>query len=157
MINRRTTNNHFEEILISKEELEDDREPNLLYAIRESTLYFLSDLVCEFFLDNKLELAELTNKDWYFKEYDLDASIQSMLCAIKTIETKLVDIDCNAFGDFIINNLQMLYYDMGHRTRGEETFVVINTTGEPLTATENLKPILIGNIGDEQKRRAALS
>lgn len=155
MINRRTTNNNFEEILISKEELEDDREPNLLYAIRESTLYFLSDLVCEFFLDNKLELAELTNKDWYFKEYDLDASIQSMLCAIKTIETKLVDIDCNAFGDFIINNLQMLYYDMGHRTRGEETFVVINTTGEPLTATENLKPILIGNIGDEQKRRAA--
>jgi len=155
MINRRTTNNHFEKILISKAELADDKEPNLQYAIRESTLYFLSDLVCEFFLKKDLNVNDIIKKDWYFKEYDFDATIQSMLNAIKTIESKLVDIDFNLFGEFIVNNLLMLYYDMGHRTRGEETFVIINTTGEPLTATENLKPILIGNIEDEKFRNKA--
>lgn len=153
IINRNTENNVFKDILISEAELKDDREPNLLYAIRESTLYFLSDLVCEFFLQKNIKIEEITTKNWYFNEYDLDASIQSMLKAIKIIDAKLVNIDYTAFGKFIINKLQMLYYDMGHRTRGEETFVVINTTGEPLTATENLKPILIGTISDELIRK----
>lgn len=153
IINRNTENNFFKDILISEAELKDDREPNLLYAIRESTLYFLSDLVCEFFLQKNIKIEEITKKNWYFNEYDLDASIQSMLKAIKIIDAKLINIDYTAFGEFIVNKLQMLYYDMGHRTRGEETFVVINTTGEPLTATENLKPILIGTISEELIRK----
>lgn len=154
MINRKTEN-VFQNLLISDTELDDDKDTNLQYAIRESTLYFLSDLVCEFFLKKEVKIEELKKEEWYFKEYDLDASIQSMLSAIKTIENKITNVNCEKFGDFIINNLQMLYYDMGHRTRGEETFVVINTTGEPLTATENLKPILIGNIKDELKKNIA--
>lgn len=155
MINRRTDNNHFKNILISDFELTDDNEPNLLYAIRESTLYFLSDLVCKFFLEQKkIEVDDIYKQDWYFNEYNLDASIQSMLSAIKIIDDKLSEVeDCKRFGEFITANLQMFYYDMGHRTRGEETFVVINTTGEPLTATENLKPILIGNIEDENEKK----
>jgi hypothetical protein len=154
MINRKTENNYFKNILISEAELKDDKEPNLLYAIRESTLYFLSDLVCKFFLEKEIKIEEIRKQDWYFKEYDLDASIQSMLSAIKIIDIKLNNSnDYQMFGEFIINNIQMLYYDMGHRTRGEETFVVINTTGEPLTATENLKPILIGVKDDKQNRK----
>lgn len=150
MINRKTENG-FQQLLISDAELEDDKEPNLLYAIRESTLYFLSDLVCEFFLQNDIKIEDITKKEWYFKEYDLDASIQSMLKAIKLIDNKLSEINnYSEFGNFIVNNLQMLYYDMGHRTRGEETFVIINTTGEPLTKTENLKPILIGSLTDDK-------
>ena len=153
IINRNTENNFFKDILITEAELKDDREPNLLYAIRESTLYFLSDLVCEFFLQKNIKIEEITKKNWYFNEYDLDASIQSMLKAIKIIDAKLINIDYTAFGEFIVNKLQMLYYDMGHRTRGEETFVVINTTGAPLTATENLKPKLIGTISEELIRK----
>jgi hypothetical protein len=150
MINRKA-DNVFQNLLISDEEIEDDKEPNLQYAIRESTLYFLSDLVCEFFLKKDVKIEEIKKTEWYFKEYDLDASIQSMLTAIQTIENKLNDVsNYNVFGNFIVNNLQMLYYDMGHRTRGEETFVIINTTGEPLTVTENLKPILLGKLDNKE-------
>lgn len=154
LINRRVQNNKFQAYLISNQELnKDDKEPYLQYGIRESTLYFLSDLVCNYFIDrDNIEIIE--KQDWYFEEYDLDASIQSMLAAIKLIDAKLDEkanhIDFSSFGDFILNNLQMIYYDMGNRTRGEETFVVINTTGEPLTATENLKPILLGKISDRE-------
>lgn len=35
---------------------------------------------------------------------------------------------------------------MENRARGEETYIVINTTGEPLSSTENIKPILLGSI-----------
>ena len=158
MINRKTKS--FQKYLISDFELnEDDKEPYLQYAIRESTLYFLSDLVCEFFLKKEeISIEEIKKQDWYFAEYDLDASIVSMIEAIKRIEEKLAGIseqELKKFGDFIVNNLQMLYYDMGNRTRGEETFVVINTTGEPLTATENLKPKIISCLPQEKQAAAA--
>ncbi|MEA3318301.1 MAG: DUF262 domain-containing protein [Bacteroidota bacterium] len=165
MLNRRVENK-FQEHLISDYELEhDDKEPYLQYAIRESTLYFLGDLVNEFFIKTYIKKVDDINKendikqDWYFTEYDLDSSIQSMISALKTIEHLLDEREENfsykKFGDFVLENIKMIYYDMGNRTRGEETFVIINTTGEPLTATENLKPILIGNIEDENKRNKA--
>lgn len=151
-INRKT-NNHFKENLISSFELdEDDKEPYLQYSIRESTLYFLSDLVCKFFLDNKVQIEDIRKQDWYFSEYDHDASIVSIIEALKRINEIITDKDneLEGFGKFIVENLQMIYYDMGNRARGEETFVVINTTGEPLTATENLKPILLGKNNVEK-------
>lgn len=159
IVNRKT-NNHFQCKLISDEELIDNREPYLQYAIRESTLYFLSDLVCEYFLksENETSCSKIQNSSWYFSEYNLDASIKSMMAAVVTIEdlfNKAIDIDFKQFGNFILNRLQMLYYDMGNRTQGEETFVIINTTGEPLSATENLKPIIIGNIDNEEERKKA--
>lgn len=154
MLNRLSENKFIKLLISEKELLHDDKEPYLQYSIRESTLYFLSDLVCEFFLKKEVKLKDINSSNWYFSEYDQDASIQSMLAAIHTIEKILSqEIDYEGFGNFIANNLQMLYYDMGDRTRGEETFVVINTTGEPLSATENLKPILIGNIENNEDRK----
>ena len=50
-----------------------------------------------------------------------------------------------------------MYYDLGSRKNGEETFVVINTTGEPLSTTQNLKPLVCNASinknyeGNEQK------
>lgn len=151
MLNRLSENKFIKLLISEKELLHDDKEPYLQYSIRESTLYFLSDLVCEFFLKKEVRIEDINSSKWYFSEYDQDASIQSMLAAIKTIEKKISQkIDYERFGNFIANNLQMLYYDMGDRTRGEETFVIINTTGEPLTATENLKPILLGNLDNKE-------
>jgi hypothetical protein len=155
----RKTDGKFQKYLISDFELkEDDKEPYLQYAIRESTLYFLSDLVCEFFLNKSLDIKNIKQEDWYFKEYDLDASIISMIEALTLIEKRLneeVNLNFADFGNFIVDKLQMLYYDMGNRAQGEETFVVINTTGEPLTATENLKPIFINNLPTEKQQEAS--
>ena len=158
VLNRMVDNNELSSLLMSDFEKTDDQEPQLLYAIRESTLYFLSDLTYHYFLDK--ENIEITNTDWYYSEYEQDASIQAIIGAVNRIEKILGEqqeyIDLNQFSKFVINNLRFVYFDMGDRQHGEETFVVINTTGEPLTATENLKPMLIGNIIDkgEQKQRS---
>lgn len=143
MINRKCQNT-FKERLISQTELDDDQEPYLQYSIRESSLYFLSDLVMSFFLNDKVDLMDIKKEPWYFKDYDLDPSIQSMILAMNSIESKLVDIeDIKAFGEYVSTKLSFMYYNMENRKNGEETFVVINTTGEPLSSTENLKPIFI--------------
>jgi len=59
------------------------------------------------------------------------------------------------FAKFLLEDIKFFYFDMKDRETGEDMFVVINTTGEPLTATENIKPILIGNIENVEKRKTA--
>ena len=158
MINKKTiehkddtqlTEGKFRRYLISDFEYKhDDKEPYLNYAIRESSLYFLSDLVCKFFIGNKTDVENIKSEDWYFDYYNLDPSIQSMLKALAKIE-KLFGEDSNSsldfleFGDWLINKVTFLYFDMENRKNGEETFVVINTTGESLSSTQNLKPLVL--------------
>lgn len=148
----------FDNYIISEQEMKDDYEPHLLYAIRESTLYFLSDLSLHLFINRELDVNEIKKSNWYFCEYDQDASIQSMISAVKII-SRILDsyneINYQKLGNYVLNKLRVLYYDMGNRSRGEETYVVINTTGEPLSATENIKPILLGNpsLSEEQRRK----
>ena len=153
---RLTNNSELEHLLMTQFEKEDDQETQLQYAIRESTLYFLSDLVYEYFIKGNGTADSLKKTDWYYSYYEQDASIQAILGAVRGIEVLLkeqVDINLFDFSNFVIANLRFVYYDMGDRLHGEETFVVINTTGEPLSATENLKPVLIGGITNEEERK----
>lgn len=148
----------FNTYIISEKEMNDDYEPHLQYAIRESTLYFLSDLARKVFVEKTTSIGDIISSNWYFNEYKEDASIQSMIAALSTIDNYFDNysgFDFFGFGDFVLNNLRVLYYDMENRQRGEETYVVINTTGEPLSATENIKPILLGDpkLSSEQTRK----
>lgn len=156
VLNKHSGNNAFKHLLISNFEYKyDDREPYLNYAIRESSLYFISDLVCHFFITSNTpnddeevkDFSDIQSEDnhWYFGEYNLDPSILSMIKAIGIIYNvlgdRLNDTEwVKRFGDYVIHRPTFLYYDMENRRNGEETFVVINTTGEPLSSTQNLKP-----------------
>lgn len=148
IINRMLPGNEYRDLLISDFELnEDDKEPHLLYGIRESSLFFLSDLTVHYFLKDSLSVEELRKQPWFLKSYDDDPTIASIIRALKTIECKLKGYkELELLGDFLIHKLKFLFYDMENRQNGEETFVVINTTGEPLTANQNLKPqIMMAN------------
>ena len=160
LLNKRTANS-FEQYIITDKMR---KEPRLHYAIRENTLFFLFDLVNNFFIDDNLSqpINDIQNQSWYFKDYDIDPSIQSILKALTTIDEQLENKDIKdikdkykVFGEFLIDKVFFLYYDMENRRNGEETFVIINTTGEPLTATENLKPLILSKITDEENRESA--
>ncbi|MCQ2960567.1 MAG: DUF262 domain-containing protein [Bacteroidales bacterium] len=161
MINKETVENKdnqftegkFRRHLISDFEYkQDDKEPYLNYAIRESSLYFLSDLVCKFFIGNTDKVECIKSADWYFDDYNLDPSIQSMLKALAKIDNIFADKGTDylsEFGDWLLNKVTFLYFDMENRKNGEETFVVINTTGESLSSTQNLKPLVIQEKNDQ--------
>ena len=161
MLNK-MTGGKFRQHLISDFEFKhDDKEPYLNYAIRESSLYFLSDLVCCFFTCPSAQVEDIKKSEWYFADYNLDPSIQSMLAALKTIEGIFKTKDdkwAQSFGIWMLNRLTFMYFDMGNRKNGEETFVIINTTGEPLSATQNLKPLVIkvaqNSVESEEEQRS---
>lgn len=156
LLNRYSKVPQLQNMLMSEyERVNDDLEPRLIYDIRESTKYFLSELVSNVFykpgiLEEDLENSENFLRGWWKKAYKLDPSISSMRTAMNFILAALTQVDdLNAFALFVINRLKFLFYDMGDRKTGEETFVLINTSGEPLTATENLKPILLSGYGND--------
>lgn len=131
--------------------------PRLQYAIRESTLTFLTDLVREVFINDegcRLITSEIKQEDWYFSEYNNDPSIQNILRATELIYNKLnfnesqESSSPSELSEFILNKITFLYFDMLNRTYGEEQFVVLNTTGKPLSITENIKPKLLGELDD---------
>ena len=133
---------------------ENNNEPYLQYSIRESSIFFLKDLVNEFFINNKeLAVKDIENQGWYFNEYKLDPTIISMINAMRIIEKSLIRIEehIDNFANFIIERVQILYYDVNDKKHGEERFVIINTTGQNLSVTENVKPILLGKITENSK------
>ena len=153
VINRLLPDNKYKHLLISDFELEnDDQEPYLQYAIRESSLYFLSDLVCHYFLnkDEIKSVEHIPEQPWYLRIYTQDPTVKNILRAVKLIEERFLQLDkLEELGDFITTNMEFMFYDMENRTNGEETFVVINTSGEPLSANQNLKPKIINEYKNQ--------
>lgn len=142
-----------ENVLISEFERHDDYEPRLQYAIRESTLMFLRDLVSNYFLG---EDTDIKNADWYFSSYNEDPSIQNILKAIDEINLIVSENIAADLLSYILRKISFLYFDMQSRKYGEEQFVVLNTTGKPLTLSEHLKPRLIGamkNVDNDIKKK----
>lgn len=133
------------DVLISEFERHDDHEPRLQYAIRESTLMFLRDLVSNYFLG---EDTDIKNTDWYFSSYNEDPSIRNILKAIDEINSTVSENIAAGLLSYILGKISFLYFDMQSRKYGEEQFVVLNTTGKPLTLSEHLKPRLIGAMKD---------
>lgn len=160
MLYKNTGEEVLKDCLISDyESSHDDKEPYLQYAIRESTVFFLRDLVNEFFISEKdLKVDDIKKQTWYFNEYNFDPSIFSMLSALKAIEKKFEKYQSildSGFTEFIIHNVKIQYYDVENRRHGEERFVIINTTGKGLTVSENVKPILLGGIEESKQEEYA--
>lgn len=152
LLNKKTRT--LQDRLLSQREMDEFQEPYLQYAIRETTLYFMNDLVTSFFCDDSMKgVADIYNQSWYFDEYDNDPSIKSIMQSMIDIEkiiNRLEGDELYRFAYFLCNDIKFIYYDMESRREGEKTFVIINTKGEPLSPTENLKPIFLEAYGNVQ-------
>lgn len=163
LLYRYTVLPELEDMLMSKFEREnDDFEPRLVYDIRESTKYYLSELVTNVFyrkgnIEDDVQNANWLHEGWWKKAYKLDPSIMSMEKALNHIFMELLKVDdLNAFAQFVANKLKFIFYDMGNRKTGEETFVLINTSGEPLTPSENLKPVLLSKYVNQSQKQGEI-
>lgn len=145
MLYRRTPREDLRKMLISDYELIDDLEPRLLYEARSEAMYFMSELVTHFFLDRDGRLSQLEDSSWYCSNYSTDPTVQSFIRAIRRIDGALESVcheegwNFDDFADFVTDKLTFFYHDLGERSRAEEMFITINTTGEPLTLPQRVK------------------
>lgn len=132
--------------------------PCMQYAVRDSSLFFLNDLVEH--IKNIQNIDNIKKADWYFEEYNNDDTIQNIIAALSTLENEDKNennrINDDKFIPHILKEINFIFIDMEKRENGEETYVLLNTTGEPLTTVENLKPYLVFNNTDKMEKYAEI-
>lgn len=115
----------------------------LQYAVRDSSLFFLNDLFVH--INNINTIESIKDTDWYINEYNNDDTIINIMASLKILETYYENNKeaLNRLVSYILNEINFIFIDINTRENGEETYVLLNTTGEPLTRIENLKPYLV--------------
>lgn len=156
MLYRRTPEPWLRRLLISDYELSDDCQPRLIYQVRNEAMYFMSDLVTNFFLNRDGRLSQIRESYWYFNSYDADPTVTAVLAAINAIDDVLETAsmrqgwDFREFAIYVADRLLFVYHDLGSRAEAERMFVTINTTGEPLTRPQMIKTELYLLASDKE-------
>ena len=118
--------------------------PIIDYRVREASHYFLKEVVDNYYSNG----IEITNQSWFYKDYENDKTISSIVANIETIKKFL--IDKNTINDDFINYVQeyieFWYFDTNISEQGEELYIYMNARGEQMQENENLKADLLGKI-----------
>lgn len=154
MLYRRTRRLDLRRMLMSDYELTDDREPQMVYQVRDEALYFMSDLVSEFFINSNGRLSMIKSASWYHNVYESDPSVQSFISAIRSIDTILeeasadVSFDFDAFAGYVTGQVSMVYFDLGSRAAAEDMFILLNAAGDPPSDVHSAKIRCVRSVAD---------
>lgn len=138
MLYRRTPQPWLKRLLIN----DSDGEPKLVYQARREALYFISDLVANFFLNRDGRLSQLERSSWYYASYDADTTVRSLISAIHSIDTEfesVTNLDFDDFAHYVAEELTFMYCALPDSQAAQRMFITINTTGEPLTIAQLLR------------------
>jgi len=139
-------------------------QPRLRYEVRNSTDYFIKDLVESFIHPSeKLSFSELDKANWYRKEYEDDPSIKSMIAALKSIQSIIKKEDATQLANFLLSTIGFVYVNLEAneqldnssyskiREYGEKMYEIVNTSGDPMQPNEHLKSELLSKVDDSEK------
>ena len=114
------------------------------YKVRASTEQFLIDL-----FKNQIEkdsgiIEKIKNQKWYYSSYETDPSIKAMLATIQ--EFINTNTSCITYS-VILEHIQFWYYPIAEEKQSdaEELYITMNSRGEALTDSEQIKPLLFKN------------
>ena len=114
------------------------------YNVRPLTENFLRQLFTHQCRDKK----SVINQKWYLSDYKNDMTINAILGTLEIFkETKFINLSYEKVRDSIC----FWYFDVKENTsQGEELYITMNSRGEKLTDSEQLKPRLFEKMsGDE--------
>lgn len=117
--------------------------PFIDYRVRDISKKFVRDLVVHY-----EDASSIKNQMWYYKEYDNDKTISSIVKNIACIEQFLVNEDlCNdSFCQYLQDYIEFWYFDTSVSTQGEELYIYMNARGEQTQENENLKADLLEQL-----------
>ena len=140
-------------------------QPRLKYEVRNSTDYFIKDLVNLTFNQQKINDLEDTSKTtWYRDIYKDDPSIMSIVNALRDIH-KLINIDnYEQITTFLLDKVGFVYINLEAkeegtkqtyskiREYGEKMYEIVNTCGDPMEVNEHQKSVLLSKIPKENQK-----
>lgn len=107
------------------------------YNVRPQTETFMRRL----FESGIVSKEEITMQNWFMPTYSSDTSITSMVNAVDLISTKLDNLPEITF-DRVLNQVCFWYFNVDETSQGEELYITMNSRGQKLTESEQIKPHL---------------
>lgn len=129
----------------------DTQLPAFSYRVRSLTEQFMADLL----KSGKTTSKDIKDQKWLRSEYQGDATIKAMLGALDFFDEKLGS--CSAITvENLLYKVYFWYFDVDKTSQGEELYITMNSRGEKLTNSEQLKPRLLKNTGSDKGRYGKL-
>lgn len=116
------------------------------YRVRSNTESFLKNLLKSGVTDHN----EVSDQTWYKSEYENDPTILSMVGALEVFGNVLKECG-HIILDKVLNNVFFWYFDVDMTSQGEELYITMNSRGEKLTDSEQIKPRLLKKSGDRKE------
>lgn len=111
------------------------------YRVRSQTDSFLKNLLMSSAITSKM----IKQQKWYKSIYEDDFTIHSMMDALDVID-EIWNTLPNLSSQTILNNIFFWYFDVDKTSQGEELYITMNSRGEKLTDSEQIKPRLLNKI-----------
>ena len=128
----------------------DGPTPAFSYRVRPRTEAFLSELFKQNW-DNMPGSADVKACKWYFASYDQDMTIQSVLAALDVMKKSLQESDSKLDYQYVVTKVEFWYFNVDETSQGEELYITMNSRGEALTSSEQLKPLLFQKVPNDKK------
>lgn len=115
------------------------------YRVRSNTDSFLKNLL----VSRSVTSKQIKQQKWYKSTYSGDVTILSMMAALDIMD-ELWNKDklSNLTSDIVLNKVFFWYFDVEKTTQGEELYITMNSRGEKLTDSEQIKPRLLNKVTD---------
>lgn len=140
-------------------------QPRLSYEVRNTTDYFINDLVNFTFKSKEVtDLDDVSKTSWFRDDYKDDPSIKSAIAALTDISNLINHGNFEAVTDFILNKIGFIYINLEAKEKGskqtyskireygEKMYEIVNTCGDPMEANEHQKSLLLSKIANEKKK-----
>lgn len=108
------------------------------YRVRSQTDSFLKNLSTSSAITSKM----IKQQKWYKSIYEDDFTIRSMMDALDVIDDIWKTLQ-NLTSKHVLSNIFFWYFDVGKTSQGEELYITMNSRGEKLTESEQIKPRLL--------------
>lgn len=107
------------------------------YNVRPQTETFMRRL----FESGRVSKEEITIQNWFMPAYSSDTSITSMVNAVDLLSTALDNLSRITF-EKVLNQVCFWYFNVDETSQGEELYITMNSRGQKLTESEQIKPHL---------------
>jgi hypothetical protein len=134
--------------------------PSLAYRVREAADEFFFNFVHHVLAEKSV--ADLTEKSaqrpyWYFSSYTHDATVSQLLANYRGMATWLAAAPFTAgagavgFYDYLHESVRFWYFDTSQSAQGEDLYLSLNASSEPLTGSDNIKAQLLSDLPSKLK------
>ena len=125
----------------------DSVRPSFSYRVRTHTDSFLTNLLKSKTTDPQM----IEDQTWFKRDYRKDTTIKSMIGALEVFKEWVPKLQ-NLTYKGVINNVCFWYFDVAQTSQGEELYITMNSRGEKLTDSEQIKPRLLNKMGDVMEK-----